>query len=305
MTLTELRYITAIARHRHFGRAAAACFVSQPTLSVAVKKLEDELGVTIFERRKNDITITPVGDQIIEQAQRVIEEAERVKDIAASGRNQLETPFRLGAIYTVGPYLLPPLIPLVKKRAPAMQLILHEGFTSELAEALKNGDLDAIVIALPFEHPGIRVVPMYREPFVVALPIEHRWIDRKKIAAAELDGETVLLLSAGNCFRDQVLAACPALDRIDQGAIQKTLQGSSLETIRQMAASGAGITVLPSSSTARSVDLGGLLAIKPFAEPVPHRDIALAYRSSFPRDKAIDLLLTAIRDSDIKGVEML
>jgi len=155
MTLTELRYIVAVARERHFGRAAEACFVSQPTLSVAVKKLEEELGVALFERGPGEVSVTPPGQRIVEQAQRVLEEASRIKEIAAAGRDPLAGTLRLGAIYTIGPYLLPKLIPILRKNAPSMQLLIQENFTHRLAESLKNGEVDAILIALPFDEPGI------------------------------------------------------------------------------------------------------------------------------------------------------
>ena len=175
MTLTELRYIVAVARERHFGRAAEACFVSQPTLSVAVKKLEEELGVPLFERGAGEVTVTPAGQGIVEQAQRVLEEAARIKEIAAAGRDPLAGPLRLGAIYTIGPYLLPKLIPVLRKSAPAMQLLIQENFTHRLAEELKNGQVDAILIALPFEEPGIATRALYDEPFFVAVPKGHPW----------------------------------------------------------------------------------------------------------------------------------
>ena len=160
MTLTELRYIVAVARERHFGRAAEACFVSQPTLSVAVKKLEEELGVTLFERGPSEVTVTPGGAGIVEQAQRVLEEASRIRELAAAGRDPLAGTLRLGAIYTIGPYLLPKLIPILRKNAPAMQLLIQENFTHRLAEALKSGEVDTILIALPLPRSALYSNPM-------------------------------------------------------------------------------------------------------------------------------------------------
>jgi LysR family hydrogen peroxide-inducible transcriptional activator len=298
MTLTELRYITAVARLRHFGRAAAACFVSQPTLSIAVKKLEEELGVAIFERRRNDIIVTAAGERIVEQARRALEEADRVKEVARSQGDDLAMPLRLGAIYTVGPYLLPALVPCLRERAAGMQLILREDFTGNLARALKSGELDVMVIALPYAQPGFELLPLYEEPFVLALPAGHRWCSRDAVSTDELAGETVLLLSAGNCFRDQVLAACPDCDpsgAVFEGPMQKTLEGGSLETIRLMVATGAGITVLPCMAAAGDSKPGGLLTIVPFSPPPPSRTVALAWRRSFPRRAAIECLVEAIR----------
>jgi len=173
VTLTELRYVVALARERHFGRAAAACFVSQPTLSVAVKKLEEELGVLIFERYQHEVTVTPVGERIIEQAQTVLEQAGAIKSIAAQGKDQLKGEFRLGVIYTVGPYLLPKLIPLLHERVPELRLVIDEDFTANLAPRLRRGDLDAVIVSTPFDLPAVAVELLYEEPFVVALPRGH------------------------------------------------------------------------------------------------------------------------------------
>jgi LysR family hydrogen peroxide-inducible transcriptional activator len=296
MTLTELRYIVALARERHFGRAAEACFVSQPTLSVAVKKLEEELGVALFERRANEVNVTALGERVVEQAQRVLEETETLKQLAAQGQDPLRGPLRLGAIYTIGPYLLPHLIPALRRRAPHMPLLVEENFTSVLSARLRQGELDAIIISLPFEEPGVLTLPLYDEPFVVALPADHAWNRKKSIKGEELPNEDLLLLGSGHCFRDQVLKVCPALNRSASGSIQKTLEGSSLETIRHMVASGAGITVLPCSSVATATPEKRLLAIRPFTPPAPSRRVALAWRKSFPRPQAIEALRQAILD---------
>lgn len=307
MTLTELRYITAVARVKHFGRAAQACFVSQPTLSVAIRKLEDELGVTLFERNRTEVTITPVGEKIIEQARRVLEEAEAIKTIAAAGQDQLAVPLKLGVIYTVGPYLIPHLIPGLKAMAPDMQLLITENFTDALSERLINGDIDAAILSLPFEHPGIVTRALYDEPFVAALPLDHRLAKKRRLRSGDLDDETMLLLGARNCFRDQVIEFCPACvrpGRRGEAAIQETLEGSSLETIRQMTAAGAGVTVLPLTSTQADSSLSQLLEIRPFAPPAPTRTVALAYRRSFPRPRAIAALADTIRQSPPTGVKL-
>lgn len=295
MTLTELRYIVAVARERHFGRAATACFVSQPTLSIAIRKFEDELGIVLFERGKHELTVTPLGAQVIEQAQRVLEESAVIKQIAQQGKNQLAGPLRLGVIYTIGPYVLPHLIPILHAQAPQMPLLIEENFTARLSELLKQGGLDVIVISLPFEGPGIVTQPLYDEPFKVLLPVTHRWKKSKSIAASELARENLLLLGAGHCFRDQVLLACPALNRSASGSIQQTLEGSSLETIRHMVASGAGVTVLPCTSVGLPQADNKLLAVRPFTDPVPLRRVALAWRKSFPRPRAVEALRQAIQ----------
>jgi LysR family hydrogen peroxide-inducible transcriptional activator len=304
VTLTELRYIVAVARERHFGRAAEACFVSQPTLSVAVKKLEEELGIILFERGPGEVSVTPPGQPIIEQAQRVLEEASRIKELALAGRDPLAGPLRLGAIYTIGPYLLPKLIPQLRRAAPGMQLHIQESFTHRLAESLKNGEVDVILIALPFEEPGIATRAVYDEPFLVAVPKGHPWETRKRLSSEELLKESLLLLGEGHCFRDQVLEFCHSVRGRDRSPLARTLEGGSLETIRQMVATGVGVTVLPATSS----DAGGgndLIRILPFTRPAPTRRVALAWRRSFPRPEAIEALRQAILACPLPQVEKL
>lgn len=302
MTLVELRYVVAVARERHFGRAAAASHVSQPTLSVAIRKLEDELGVTLFERGRNEVHLTPVGEQVVDQAQRVLEESDKIRVLAEEGGDPLVGPLRLGAIYTVGPYLLPHVVPLLHERAAGMPLIVEEDYTANLATALRHGELDVAVVALPFDEPGIVTRPLYDEPFVALIPSSHPWHNRERIACADLAAETVLLLGPGHCFRDQVLGFCP--DCLESGAgLQRSMQGGSLETIRHMVASGMGVTVLPCTAAGAHSYSQRLVAIRRLAEPVPSRRIALAWRRSFPRGAAVDLVEQAIREAGMSCVE--
>lgn len=294
MTLTELRYIVAVARERHFGRAAQSCFVSQPTLSVAIKKLEEELGAVLFERAPGEVSVTPIGQRVVEQAQRVLEESARVKDIAQSAKDPLAGLLRLGTIYTIGPYLLPKLIPVLRRKAPSMQLLIQENYTHKLAEGLKQGEVDVIVVALPFSEPGVATRALYDEPFLVALPQGHPLEKKKHISADELTRESLLLLGAGHCFRDQVLDLCSTVQRGPRGPLARTLEGGSLETIRQMVASGVGLTVLPSTSVPTAESANDLIRIRPFARPVPDRRVVLAWRKSFPRPQAIEALRQAI-----------
>ena len=288
MTLNELRYVVAIAQERSFGRAAHRCFVSQPALSVAVQKLEEELGTQLFERGKTEVTVTPVGERIVEQAQKVLEEATRIRDIAQAGRNQLVGLFRLGVIYTVAPYLLPDLVPALNARAPQMPLEIEENLTEHLEAALKTGRIDAAIIALPFQPSGMMTEFLYEEPFQVVVPQQHKWAKRKSVQPAELSTEHTILLNVGHCFRDQVLDACPELNRSD-APITRT---NSLETIRNMVASGLGVSVLPRDALTPKYHSRLVVAV-PFARPVPTRRIALAHRKSFPRPAAI----AAIRDA--------
>ena len=312
MTLTELKYIVAVARERHFGRAAEACFVSQPTLSVAIKKLEDELNVQIFERGTSEVSVTPIGEQIVTQAQRVLEQTLAIKEIAKQGKDPLVGPLRLGVIYTIGPYLLPTLVKQMIKRVPQMPLMLQENYTLKLIELRKQGEIDVAIMALPFPETGLMLRPLYDEPFVVALPSGHAWEHRSKIDPDDLKQETMLLLGSGHCFRDHVLGVCPELMRFSQNAdgIQKTFEGSSLETIRHMVASGVGITVLPRTSVqevkphAGGVD-SGLLSYVAFGEPVPDRRVVLAWRKSFTRMPAIDAICDAINACELPGVNKL
>ena len=304
MTLTELKYIVAVARERHFGRAAEACFVSQPTLSVAVRKLEEELGVTLFERNANEVSLTPLGEQVVTQAQSVLEEAEGIKHIASQSKDQLSGALRLGAIYTIGPYLMPALLPILRERAPQMPLLFQENYTRRLAELLKRGELDLAILSLPFAEPGLVTQAVYDEPFRVVLPANHGWLKQKTIPPDQIGEADVLLLSSGNCFRDQVLQACPSLNR-GSNNIQKTLEGSSLETIRYMVASGVGITVLPATAADSIPAHNSLLEVRPFSQPEPSRRVALAWRKSFPRPLAVEAVRQAILAADLLGVAML
>ncbi len=304
MTLNELRYIVAVARERHFGRAAEACFISQPTLSVAVKKLEDELGLSLFERRKGEVSVTPVGQRIVAQAQRVLEEASGIRQIARQGQDQLDGPLRLGAIYTIGPYLLPYLIPELAERAPKMPLVIEENYTANLAEKLKRGDLDVILISLPFDEPGVQTLTLYNEPFVLLLPSSHPLNQKSGCDVHDLKTEDVLLLGAGHCFRDQVLEVCPdCMHRSSDGGPVQTLEGGSLETIRYMVASGLGITILPCSAAGAERFSERLLSIRRFDHDTPSRSVALAWRKSFPRPEAITALRDAVLACDMSCVE--
>ena len=307
MTLNELRYIVAVARERHFGRAAETCFVSQPTLSVAVKKLEDELGVSLFERGAGEVTITAVGQRIVEQAQRVLEEVDGVRRLARQGKDPLSGTLRLGAIYTIGPYLLPRLIPWVTEQAPGMPLMIEENLTSVLSERLKRGDLDVIIISLPFNEPGVFTRPVYDESFAVLLPASHPWAGEEAVDPDRLGDEDVLLLGAGHCFRDQVLQVCPNCIKATAvgGGLQRGLEGGSLETIRYMVASGVGITVLPCTAAVTDRFAEPLVRVLPFAGEAPSRRVALAWRKSFPRVEAVDVLERAVRAADLGCVTYL
>lgn len=303
MTLTELRYIVMLARERHFGRAAEKCHVSQPTLSVALKKVEQRHGVLLFERSSAEVRLTPIGQQVAAQAERVLEEFGKLKEIAAQGQDPLVGPLRLGVIYTIAPYLLPRLIPALHLRAPLMPMYLQENFTVSLAEQLRRGDLDVIVVALPFSEPGIVSLPVYDEPFRVALPAGHPLASQQAIEPDQVAAENLLLLGNGNCFRDQVVQACPHLSA--PGGVEGAMEGSSLETVRHMVASGAGMSVVPASAAESWPQNDPLLHLRPFTDPVPFRRVVIAWRATFPRPQAIDVLRAAILDAPPLGVNAL
>ena len=305
MTLTELKYIVAVAREKHFGRAAEACFISQPTLSVAVKKLEDELDVKIFERGANEVSATPLGEQIVRQAQQVIEQAAAIREIAKRGKDPVSGALRLGIIYTIGPYLLPDLVRAAIERVPQMPLMLQENFTARLLEMLRTGELDCAIMAEPFPDTGLAVAPLYDEPFMVAVPTAHALARRKSITTEELKLETMLLLGTGHCFRDHVLEVCPEYARFSSDAegIRKSFEGSSLETIKYMVASGMGITVVPRLSVPKETQ-AHIKYIK-FSGAAPTRRVVLAWRRTFPRYEAIAALRNAIYACALPGVARL
>ena len=318
MTLTELKYIVAVARERHFGKAAEACFVSQPTLSVAVKKLEEELEVKLFERSANEVAVTALGEEIVRQAQSVLEQAAAIREIARRGRNPLSGPLTLGVIYTISPYLLPDLVRQVMARTPQMPLMLQENFTVKLLDMLRTGEIDCAILAEPFPDAGLAVAPLYDEPFLAAVPSGHRLAGHEQVTTEELKQEPMLLLGSGHCFRDHVLEVCPEFARFSSNAdgIRKSFEGSSLETIKHMVAAGMGITLVPRLSvpagalvakTRRHAD--SLVKYLPVqdgpAAPPPSRRVVLVWRRSFTRYEAIAALRNAIYACELPGVTRL
>lgn len=316
MTLTELKYIVAVAREKHFGRAAEACFVSQPTLSVAIKKLEDELEVKLFERSANEVAVTPLGEEIVRQAQSVLEQAAAIKEIAKRGKDPLAGPLRLGVIYTIGPYLLPDLVRQAIARTPQMPLMLQENFTVKLLEMLRTGEIDCAIMAEPFPDTGLAIAPLYDEPFLAAVPVTHRFAEYKTIQAEELKQETMLLLGTGHCFRDHVLEVCPEFARFSSDAegIRKSFEGSSLETIKHMVAAGMGVTLVPRLSVPKEAfaarprrrsDDQAFVKYIPFEGDPPSRRVVLAWRRSFTRYEAIANLRNSIYACELPGVKRL
>ena len=327
MTLTELKYIVAVAREKHFGKAADACHVSQPTLSVAIKKLEEELQVKLFERNANEITVTPLGEEIIRQAQSVLEQADNIKEIAKRVKDPLAGSLRLGVIYTIGPYLLPELVRKVIAATPQMPLTLHENFTVKLLEELRNGDIDCAILAEPFPDRNLAIAPLYDEPFMAAVPTSHPLAKRASVTAEEMKSETMLLLGNGHCFRDHVLEVCPEFARFSSNAdgIRRSFEGSSLETIKHMVAAGMGITLVPrlgvpaaalaAQAAATAPPRKGAKKAPPFEAPlvtylpfvghIPSRRVVLVWRRSFTRYEAVAALRNAIYACELPGVTRL
>lgn len=319
MTLTELKYIVAVAREKHFGRAADSCHVSQPTLSVAIKKLEEELEVKLFERSAGEVTVTPLGEEIVRQAQSVLEQAAAIKEIARRGQDPVSGALVLGVIYTIGPYLLPELVRQSIARTPQMPLVLQENFTVRLLEMLRTGEIDCAVLAEPFPDTGLAVAPLYDEPFLAAVPSTHPLAAQTSVTAAQLKSETMLLLGAGHCFRDHVLQVCPEFARYASNAegIRKSFEGSSLETIKHMVASGMGVTLVPRLAVPRDAlapaprqpqgrgqetYIRYLPVLESDGSPPPTRRVVLVWRRSFTRYEAVAALRNAIVACELPGV---
>ena len=316
MTLTELKYIVAVAREKHFGKAAEACFVSQPTLSVAVKKLEDELELKLFERSAGEVTVTPLGDEIVRQAQSVLEQADEIKEIAKRGKDPLGGPLKLGVIYTIGPYLLPDLVRQNIALTPQMPLMLQENFTVRLLEMLRTGEIDCAILAEPFPDTGLAIAPLYDEPFMAALPAGHALAAGDSVSSDQLKREHMLLLGTGHCFRDHVLQVCPEFARFSSNTegIRKSFEGSSLETIKHMVAAGMGVTLVPRLAVppealgAAEPDAPGVVRYLPIHDDggaPPTRRVVLAWRRSFTRYEAIAALRNAIYACVLPGVQRL
>ncbi|MEY2809327.1 MAG: putative transcriptional regulator OxyR [Pseudomonadota bacterium] len=319
MTLTELKYIVAVAREKHFGRAAEACHVSQPTLSVAIKKLEDELELKLFERSANEVALTALGDEIVRQAQSVLEQAANIKEIAKRGKDPLAGALRLGVIYTIGPYLLPDLVRNAIAKTPQMPLMLQENFTVKLLEMLRTGEIDCAIMAEPFPDTGLATALLYDEPFMAAVPSSHPFAQLDQVSAEKLKSETMLLLGTGHCFRDHVLEVCPEFARFSSNAegIRKSFEGSSLETIKHMVAAGMGVTLVPRLSVPkealqakakRKKDVETYVRYLPIVDGddrPPMRRVVLAWRRSFTRYEAIAALRNAIYACELPGVQRL
>ncbi|MCW8908809.1 MAG: LysR substrate-binding domain-containing protein [Sedimenticola sp.] len=294
MNLRDLKYIIAVAEARHFGKAAERCFVSQPTLSGQIKKMEEELGVTIFERSNRSVEITPVGQEILHHARQIMEQAEAIQQVSKRHQDPLAGPLRIGAIPTLSPYLMPLILAPLRKRHPQMQLVLSEEMTGTLLQRLQRHEIDAALLATPADSPELDTLPLFDEPFWVAYPRNHPFYTRDKIAQSDLDSENLLLLAEGHCLADQAMAVCH-LQRQSEGEMAD-LRAASLETLIQLVGAGYGITLIPALAMRGSWASGSGVVAQPLAAADASRRVALVYRHSFPRQAALQALAAVILD---------
>lgn len=299
MTLQELKYLVALADHGHFGRAAEACFITQSTLSTQIKKLEDFLGVTLFDRSLKRVNPTPIGREILQAARNIVEEAERIRELAKHAQDPMARTIHLGVIPTLGPYYLPHALTLVHRKHPELRMLLREEMTPHILEHLVEGKLDAGLLALPVTDDSLRVEPLFYEPFYAALPAGHALAKRDALKVSDIMAEKLLLLDEGHCLRDQALDVCGA-----GSAGREEVRATSLETLRQMVAMGLGLTLLP----ALAVDAGPraskkAVEIRPFKSPPPGRTIALVWRKRAPFPETFERLAQTLKDALPGGVE--
>jgi len=297
MTLQELRYLVALADRGHFGRAAAACHISQPTLSTQIKKLEEHLGVTLFERTNKAVHVTAVGEEIVARARQVLAETEAIVEAARRKSGPLTGAFHLGVISTLGPSLLPWLVPALRNDYPKLRLAVHEDLTAHLLDRLITHRIDAALMALPISDSRLEALPLFDEPFWFAAPRGHKLAKGKAVKVEELRGQRLLLLTEGHCLRDQALAICGtvAAENADEGDFRAT----SLETIRQMVATGMGCTLLP--AMALGDRNGGAITVRPLAHALGRR-IGLVWRRFYPKVQDLRLFADTIRDHLPRGV---
>lgn len=276
MNLRDLRYVVALAEHRHFGRAAEACFVSQPTLSVQVRKLEEELGVSLFERSPGQLILTEVGAAILLRAQAILAQVDEIRYLARTSLDPEAGSLRLGIFPTLAPYLLPHVLATVHARFPRLELLLTEEKTLELVERLHQGRLDAAILALPVHDPALHSEFLFEEPFVLAAPAGHELAQREHVTLAELENHSLLLLEDGHCLRDQALAVC----RMTGAHERRGFRATSLETLRQMVAADVGVTLLPVLTVQPPMPRVPNVTLVPFQGQAPSRQIAMFWRKS-------------------------
>jgi LysR family hydrogen peroxide-inducible transcriptional activator len=297
MNLRDLRYLVALADERHFGKAAERCFVSQPTLSAQIRKLEEYLGVPLVERQPKRVALTATGEKIVQRARLLLQEADAIVELAKTDRDPLAGPLKLALIPTVGPYLLPHVVGPLKREVPRLKLMLYEYQTEHLLERLRAGEIDVGVLALPVPLDGLESAELYDEPFTLAVPASHPLAERDRVRIEDLRGETVLLLEDGHCLREQALEVC---SRVPVNEAQD-YRATSLETLRQMVAAGHGITLLPELAAETPVGTARGLRVKQFTKPVPVRTIGAVWRKSTTRTPAIDAIVATMRSAMKEG----
>jgi LysR family hydrogen peroxide-inducible transcriptional activator len=291
MNLRDLEYLVALDEYRHFGRAAAASFVSQPTLSTQVRKLESELGIQLIERSARRVILTPAGEEVVRRAQRILAEAEEIRDVARRLQNPYAGTVRMGIFPTLGPYLLPHIVQPLHERFPDLEALLSEEKSELLVEQLRDGELDVAILALPVQEEGFEQAPLFREDFVLAAPSGHRLAGSEPLKSADLAGETIMLLNEGHCLRDQALEVCQS-----NGAEERIgFRATSLETLRHMVAAGGGITLLPELAVIPPVASSPGIELRHFVEPAPHRDLALFWRRTSSYREVMPDIAEAIR----------
>ncbi|MEZ9230176.1 DNA-binding transcriptional regulator OxyR [Vibrio amylolyticus] len=277
MNIRDLEYLVALAEHQHFRKAAESCFVSQPTLSGQIRKLEDEIGSALLERNSRKVLFTESGLQLVDQAKVILGEVKRFKDMASGQSGEMVGPMQIGFIPTVGPYILPKIIPQLKASFPELEMFLHESQTHDLVSKLQDGKLDCLVLASVAETAPFKEIELYDEPLALAVPCDHEWAGLEFIDVDELNGRTVLMLGDGHCLRDQALGYCFAAGAKEDERFKAT----SLETLRNMVAAGGGITLLPELSVPKESEKDGVCYVKRM-DPQPSRKIVLAYRPGSP-----------------------
>ena len=293
LNLRDLGYLVALADTRHFGKAALKAHISQPTLSAQIKKLEDQLGVQLVERRPRNVALTDVGEKVVARARRILQEAEDISELARASRDPLAGALRVAFIPTLGPYLLPLVTPKIRKQLPRLRLMLYEYQTGPLIEKLRAGELDVGVLALGVDVSGLDVMALHEEAFTLAVPSTHRLAKKAAVRPEDLTGETLLLLEDGHCLRDQALDVC---NRIDVREAED-FRATSLETLRQMVVAGLGVTLLPELATQGPFAASKSVAIRPFAKPVPRRTLGAVWRRSSTRGPAIAAVCAALKEA--------
>jgi LysR family hydrogen peroxide-inducible transcriptional activator len=290
LKLKDLRYLVAVADTRHFGRAAERSFVSQPTLSAQLKKLEDYLGVQLIERAPKRVQLTAAGEEIVERARRILEAGEEIVELARGHRDPLAGRLRLALLPTIGPYLLPNVAGKLRKQMPRLELMLYEYQTDPMLEKLHSGEIDVGILALPVAMDGLDSYELYKEPFTVAMPSGHRLAQKSSIKVEDLHHETLLLLEDGHCLRDQALDICSSTDVHEK----QDFRATSLETLRQMVATGAGITLLPEMASQGAYGKAQGVVVRPFTRPSPVRKIGAVWRKTSGRVPAIEAICKVI-----------